>query len=134
MALADELDPAPLLDLLHAQGHRIALPTLLDRTTMQFFGWTPGEPLQTGPMGILQPLPANSECAPDLIITPLLGFDRGGGRIGYGAGHYDRAFQRFPGARRIGFAWSVQEVDSVPLDPWDVPLHAVVTELEFIAL
>ena len=85
-------------------------------------------------MGLRQPAVTSAECAPDLIVTPLLGFDRRGGRIGYGAGHYDRAFQRFPGARRIGFAWSVQQVDAVPLDPWDVPLHAVVTEREFIAL
>ena len=48
--------------------------------------------------------------------------------------YYDRAFAALPGARRIGYAWSVQEVQLVPLDPWDVPLHAVATEREWIAI
>ena len=132
LAMHDELDPAPLLTALHARGRQIALPTLIDRTTMRFLTWGPGDPIEHGPMGLRQPLPSASELAPDLIVTPLTGFDRHGGRIGYGAGHYDRAFQRYPGAHRIGFAWAMQEVEHVPRDPWDVPLHAVVTEKEFV--
>jgi 5-formyltetrahydrofolate cyclo-ligase len=132
LALPDELDPDPLITALHARGHAIALPTLLDRTTMMFVAWKPGEALERGPMKLRQPPASARECAPDIILTPLLGFDRSGGRIGYGAGHYDRAFQRFPGAMRVGFAWSIQEVDRVPLDPWDVPLHAIVTERELV--
>lgn len=85
-------------------------------------------------MRLRQPLLSAPPRAPDLIVTPLLGFDRAGRRIGYGAGHYDRAFQQFPGAHRIGFAWAMQEVTCVPHDPWDVPLHAIVTEREFAAL
>jgi len=134
LAMHDELDPAPLLAALHARGHQIALPTLIDRTTMRFLAWVPGDAIEHGPMGLRQPLPSATELAPDLIITPLTGFDRWGGRIGYGAGHYDRAFQRYPGAHRIGFAWAMQEVDEVPRDPWDVPLHAVVTEKEFVRI
>jgi 5-formyltetrahydrofolate cyclo-ligase len=65
---------------------------------------------------------------PDIILTPLLGFDHLLHRLGQGAGHYDRAFAALPGARRIGVAWSVQHVDPLPTDPWDVPLHAVITE------
>ena len=53
-------------------------------------------------------------------------------RLGQGAGFYDRAFARLPAALRIGLAWSVQEVDILPADPWDAPLHAVVTEKEWI--
>jgi 5-formyltetrahydrofolate cyclo-ligase len=81
-----------------------------------------------------QPLLSAPERAPDLIITPLTGFDRMGSRIGYGAGHYDRAFQQYPGAHRIGLAWAIQEVELVPHDPWDVRLHAIVTEREFIPI
>ena len=134
LAMHDELDPGPLLAALHARGHDIALPTLIDRTTMRFLAWAPGDTTEHGPMGLLQPLPSAPELAPDLIVTPLTGFDRHGGRIGYGAGHYDRAFQRYPGAHRIGFAWAMQEVEHVPRDPWDVPLHAVVTEKEFVRI
>ena len=134
LAMHDELDPAPLLDALHARGHGIALPTLIDRTTMRFLAWAPGDAIEHGPMNLRQPLSSAPERAPDLTVTPLTGFDRKGGRIGYGAGHYDRAFQRYPGAHRIGFAWAMQEVEEVPCDPWDVPLHAIVTEKEFVRI
>ena len=132
LAMHDEIDPAPLAAALHARGHDLALPTLIDRTTMRFLAWRPGDPLESGPMKLRQPLLSAPERAPDLIVTPLTGFDRLGGRIGYGAGHYDRAFQLYPGAHRIGLAWAVQEVEAVPHDPWDVRLHAIVTEREFV--
>jgi len=134
LALKDELDPEPLITALHARGHALALPTLLDRSPMRFSAWAPGDPIERGPMRLRQPLSSAAERAPDLIVTPLLGFDRSGRRIGYGAGHYDRAFQRFPGAHRIGFAWAAQEAEHIPHDPWDVSLHAIVTEREFIAV
>ena len=132
LAMRDEIDPAPLAEALHARGHDLALPTLIDRTTMCFLAWQPGDALRSGPMKLRQPLLSAPERAPDLIVTPLTGFDRLGGRIGYGAGHYDRAFQLYPGAHRIGLAWAMQEVESVPHDPWDVRLHAIVTEREFV--
>lgn len=133
LALRYELDPAPLAASLHARGQRIAMPHLDDIRTMRFRAWTPGDPLERGPMRLRQPLPSAPELAPDLIVTPLLGFDRAGNRIGHGAGHYDRAFALFPGARRLGWAWSVQEEAAIPHDPWDVPLHAIVTEQGFRA-
>jgi len=134
LAMHDELDPAPLLEALHARGHDLALPTLIDRTTMRFLGWAPGDPIERGPMNLRQPRQSAPERAPDLIVTPLTGFDRRGGRIGYGAGHYDRAFQRYPGAHRFGFAWAMQQIDEVPHDPWDVRLHAVATEQGFLII
>ena len=85
-----------------------------------------------GAFGLLQPRSDAEEVSPDLILAPLVGFDRALRRIGQGAGFYDRAFARLPDARRIGLAWSVQEVDALPTDPWDVPLHAVATEREWI--
>jgi 5-formyltetrahydrofolate cyclo-ligase len=133
LALKDELDPMPLIAALHERGHDLALPALLDGSSMRFLAWAPGDPIERGPMRLRQPLSSAPERAPDLIVTPLLGFDREGRRIGYGAGHYDRAFQRFPGAHRIGLTWALQEVDRIPHDPWDVPLHAIVTEREFFA-
>jgi 5-formyltetrahydrofolate cyclo-ligase len=101
---------------------------------MRFLAWSPGEPLLPGRHGIEQPdLAAAPEVAPDLFLAPLLGFDRRLHRLGQGAGYYDRAFARYPDAIRVGIAWHVQECDFVPDDPWDVPLHAVLTEREWIA-
>jgi 5-formyltetrahydrofolate cyclo-ligase len=134
-AFGDEIDPAPLALRLAAAGHRLCLPHVAaDRTTMRFLEWHPDHPLVTGAFGLSQPHEDMQEIAPTMIVTPLVGFDRHGGRIGQGAGFYDRAFARLPGAIRIGLAWSVQEVASLPLDPWDVPLHAVATEDEWIAI
>ena len=130
-ALRGEVDTTHLIDRLTGAGHRIALP-LVEGETMRFLAWEPGEPLVEGPFGLHQPADDAPEVAPDTVITPLLGFDRACNRIGYGAGHYDRAFARFPAARRIALAWSLQQCDAIPVDAWDVPLHAVATEHEWI--
>jgi len=109
-----------------------ALPFVESRDApMRFFAWAPGGSLEPGPFGLLQPAPV-TPVEPDLILVPLLGFDRALGRLGQGAGHYDRYLAGHPAARRIGLAWSCQEVEQVPGDPWDMPLHAIVTERERI--
>lgn len=132
--IGSEIDPRPLIDMLAAKGATITLPHVTPaRDSLRFLVWTPGSPLDDGPFGLRQPAGDAAEAAPDTILAPLLGFDRALNRIGYGAGHYDRAFARFPDARRIGLAWHAQACDSIPVDPWDVPLHAVATETEWIA-
>ncbi|HEV2569031.1 5-formyltetrahydrofolate cyclo-ligase [Sphingomonas sp.] len=135
VAVGSEADPAALLEQAHAQGAIIALPYVERRSVpMRFLSWTPGQSLVTGPYGLSQPDRTTAEeVAPDLFLAPLLGFDRRLHRLGQGAGFYDRAFARYPDAVRVGMAWSVQEVEMVPQDPWDVPLHAVLTEREWIA-
>lgn len=134
-ALADEADPAALLAWAAAAGRTIALPYVERRAVpMRFLRWQPGAPLLPGPMGLMQPdIGTAEEVAPDLILAPLIAFDRRLHRLGQGAAFYDRAFARFPAATRIGIGWSVQEVPAVPDDPWDMPLDAVLTEREWIA-
>ena len=133
LPIGDEIDPAPLIALLAEQGATIALPHITRRSEpLRFLRWAPGEPVSAGPFGLSQPDMRADECAPDVILTPLLGFDAMLHRIGYGAGYYDRAFVVHAQARRIGLAWSVQQVDAIPVDPWDVALHAVATEKAWI--
>lgn len=135
LAIQTELDPDPLAEMLAARGQALVLPALYDATAMDFRRWSPGEPLERGPFRLRQPLASADLITPDLIVMPMVGFDRHGGRIGQGKSHYDRALVRYPGAHRIGFAWSVQEVPGhLPHDPWDMPLHAVVTEKEYIPM
>lgn len=69
---------------------------------------------------------------PDLILVPMLAFDRRGYRLGYGGGYYDRTLASLPDARAIGYACSVQEVNDIPVGPFDVPLPVIVTEKENI--
>jgi 5-formyltetrahydrofolate cyclo-ligase len=133
VAVGAEIDPLPILEAVVAAGRRVVLPAVADRETpLRFLHWRPGEPLVAGPFGLLQPAADAAELAPDLILAPLIGFDRALGRLGQGAAHYDRAFAEHPAARRIGLAWSVQETGPLPVEPWDVPLHAVATELDWI--
>lgn len=129
-------DEAPALRLaaaLKGKGKRIALPCALDRLgSMEFRLWMPDDQLFPGPFGTSHPEPGGGAVAPDAIIAPLLGFDRAMNRLGQGGGYYDRAFARHPDALRVGLAWSVQEHEEVPADPWDLPLDAVMTEIEYI--
>ena len=130
--VGSEADPADLIDTARRAGCRLALPHVVDRATpLRFLGWD-ADPLSAGPFGLTQPPADADEVAPDIILTPLVGFDRGGNRVGQGAGHYDRVFAAHPAAWRVGVASSVQEVAALVPDPWDVPLHAVVTEKEWI--
>jgi 5-formyltetrahydrofolate cyclo-ligase len=132
-AINGEIDPLPLVRQLARHGVMIALPHVTGtRDALRFLAWEPGSRLEDGPFGLRQPPAEARAVEPDVILAPLLGFDGALNRIGYGAGHYDRAFARFPHARRIGLAWSVQACESIPVDPWDVPLHAVATEQDWI--
>ena len=129
--IGGEVDPAPLVAAARAAGCTIALPHVVDRATPLRFLNAAGT-LSDGPFGLRQPAADAATLVPDIILTPLVGFDRQGNRLGQGAGHYDRAFADHPAAWRIGLAYSVQEIPALVPDPWDVPLHAILTEQEWI--
>lgn len=130
--MAGEADPLPAIAEAAAAGARTALPLVADRVSpMRFIAWKPGDPVVTGWAGLRRPT-SGEEVVPDLVLTPLLAFDRRLQRLGQGAGFYDRWFAEHPGVRRVGVAWSVQEVAEVAVDGWDIPLDAVATELELI--
>lgn len=131
--IGSEADPAAFVTAARDAGCTIALPHVTTRAApFRFLVWDHGEALVDGPFGLRQPATTAAEARPDIILTPLLGFDRSGNRLGQGAGHYDRAFAAHPDAWRIGIAWSVQAVDTLVPDPWDVPLHAIATESDWI--
>ena len=133
LPMAGEIDPAPVTDAALALGWRLALPHVTRRNQpMRFLAWAPGEPLIDGPFGLRQPADDGREVVPDLILTPLVAFDAERNRLGQGAGYYDRAFAALPTGLRIGVAWDAQQVPKVPVDAWDVPLHALLTEQRWI--
>lgn len=132
VAWGDEPDILPMLASLADVG-ALALPHHMGRVdAMSFKRWRTGEPLKKGPWSTRQPADIAPTATPDIIFCPLVGFDRSGGRIGQGGGHYDRYFAARPATLRIGVGWSVQEVDAVPRESTDMPLDAVLTEQEFI--
>ncbi len=132
----DELDPLPLLEALQAQGLRIALPVVRPGPDLIFRQWSPGAALQRGKFGLRQPGAGRIELMPDIVLVPLLAFDRKGGRLGYGAGYYDAALRRMrqhAQVAAIGIAFDEQEFPEVPQEPQDEPLDTILTPSRVIA-
>jgi 5-formyltetrahydrofolate cyclo-ligase len=131
--IGSEADPQHLAAAALAAGCRLALPHITTREApMRFLGWDGYSALVEGRYGLSQPPSDAPEVVPDIILTPLLAFDAKLDRLGQGAGYYYRAFATFPDAWRIGVAWSVQQVESLRTEAWDMPLHAVITECGWI--
>ena len=86
-----------------------------------------GGALRAGPMGISEPI-SGDELRPDILLVPLLAFDRAGRRLGYGGGYYDRTLAALPGAKAIGIAYAGQEMPEVPAGPQDFRLPLIATE------
>ena len=130
--IRSEIDPRPLMDALAGSGARFCLPAILDRTTIVFREYVPGMPLVDMGFGTKGPGAEAPVLDPDLMLVPLAAFDPAGNRIGYGAGHYDRAIARlhakgrFP--RPIGIAFDCQRVDAVPAEAHDAPLGEILSE------
>jgi 5-formyltetrahydrofolate cyclo-ligase len=132
--LAGELDPRPLLLDAAARGLRLAMPRMQGKgLPLAFHHWSEGEPLVPGPFRVMEPEAGAPLAHPDLVLAPLLAFDRRGHRLGYGAGFYDRTLaalrRRHPELVAIGIAFAAQEVAEVPVDEGDEPLDGVLTEV-----
>jgi 5-formyltetrahydrofolate cyclo-ligase len=136
-----EPDLVPLLRQLADDGIELALPVVAPGRGggMTFHDWRPGTAMLESGYGIPEPqgTPVRPARELDLIIMPLAAFDRRGNRLGMGAGYYDRYLATGRDSvtpLRTGVAYSLQEAEHIEPDPWDVPLHGVVTEkgwLEF---
>lgn len=134
--LAGEIDPRPAMAAFERLGAEQALPRMQSfGRPLVFHRHAAGRRLIEGRFKVMEP-PAEAPYAdPDLILVPLLAFDRAGRRLGYGAGFYDRTIeeQRRRGpVTAIGLAFACQEAGEVPVEPHDQPLDGVVTEREFI--
>jgi 5-formyltetrahydrofolate cyclo-ligase len=133
-AVRDEIDPQDLLRRLAAAGYLTALPATPPRgtyQTLEFRSWRPGDPLIRGAFGVGEPSVSAGSVRPDVLLVPLLAFDRQGGRLGYGAGYYDRTIADLRASGRVrtlGLAFAAQEVAVTPRENHDVLLDGVVTE------
>ena len=126
--MGEEMDPRPLMLALASRGHALALPVTPPRgQPLTFRAWAPGAALRAGPMGTSEPF-AGDELRPDILLVPLLAFDRVGRRLGYGGGYYDRTLAALPGAKAIGIAYAGQEMAEVPAGPQDFRLPLIATE------
>ncbi len=132
VTIGSELDCAPVLQALVEAGATVVLPVTAGQgIRLLFRTWRPGDELERGPFGTSHPLPGAPVAEPDTLLVPLLAFDGVGQRLGYGAGYYDRTLAALRLARpirAIGLAYDGQEIATIPADPSDQPLDAIVTD------
>lgn len=130
--IRSEIDPRPLMDNFRIAGARLCLPVVMDKTTIVFRELVRTAELVDTGFGTRGPGKDAEVLDPEILIMPLSAFDVLGGRIGYGAGHYDRAIAKLKAKninpRLIGLAFDCQQVDNVPVEDHDQPLEAVITE------
>jgi 5-formyltetrahydrofolate cyclo-ligase len=136
VAQGSEIDPLPLMRRLAETGAEPALPAAASRdAALSFRLWDTRSPLEPDAFGIPAPPLWADVVQPDLVIAPLLAFDRRGGRLGQGAGHYDRTLANLRSLKAVfvlGLAYSGQEVAELPMEPHDQRLDAILTETELI--
>jgi len=132
-----EMDTAELARRAAAAGKRVAWPLVRPgEAVLAFAACAPGD-LVPGPLGTRQP-PASSPPVPladvDLVVVPGVAFDGQGRRLGRGRGHYDATLAALPaGTPRVGLAFELQVVATVPSEGHDAPVDAVATERRLLA-
>ena len=135
-----EIDPRPLMRRLARLGATVALPATPAKgadAPLTFRLWRDADALSRGSFGVREPPPDAPVLEPDLVLVPLLAFDRIGHRLGYGAGHFDRTLERLRALKpvtAIGLAYAVQAVDALPYGPHDQKLDGVCSERGYTAL
>lgn len=130
--MGNEADILPALSTLAAAGHATALPVVTGRAwPLVFRLWRPGHPLVPGAFRIMEPMGDAPLVQPDIVLVPLLAFDRAGYRLGYGGGFYDRTLEVLRAEAptlAVGIGYAGQGVDKLPIDAYDQKLDWIVTE------
>jgi 5-formyltetrahydrofolate cyclo-ligase len=132
-----EITTVPMLSRLHRDGWQTCLPIVIaQEEPLVFRAWAPGDPLVPGAWDIPVPVDSAPEVLPDVLLVPMLAFDRKGFRLGYGGGFYDRTLEKLRELKKvvaIGVAYHAQMVGEVPVGIHDAPLDYVMTEQETFA-
>ncbi len=128
-----EVNCRPLMDTLHAMGHTIALPIVVEKEEPLIYRmYKSGDQLEKGPFGTPEPVDFMPELVPDVMILPVMGFSAKGYRLGYGTGFFDRTVKKFrmeKPIKVIAVAYSGQEIEDFPVEQHDARCDMVITEL-----
>lgn len=126
--IKSELDCRPLAAELIAAGWQLSVPVINDESRkLEFARWAPGMPMRTGTWNIPVPEKPDWIC-PQLLLVPLLGFDRHNYRLGYGGGYYDRTLADLPHAHTVGVGMEIGRFDSIHPHALDIPMQCIITE------
>jgi 5-formyltetrahydrofolate cyclo-ligase len=132
--IRSEVDPREILEGLSARGQVVAL-SQIRHPHLSWREWRPGDQMIHGGFGVQEPSFDAPEVFPRVLLMPLAAFDRQGNRLGYGKGHFDRTIAELTALHpvlTVGLAFSVQEIDAVPVEAHDKPLDLIVTEIGLI--
>lgn len=142
LACQDEFDASPLIEAVWAAKKQCYVPVIHEEKWLRFIPYEYGTALKKNQFGILEPAEQDQSILPadlDVVVLPLIAFDRYGHRLGTGGGYYDRTFAFLRGEENpqpclVGLAYAAQETAEIEADPWDVPLNFVMTEKNVIAI
>ena len=127
-----EVNTKPLITALFRKKNPVVVPIIVkEDVSLRLSYLRDFSALVPSTFGVPEPIGSEIPAAArdiDTIVLPMLGFDRKGGRIGYGAGYYDRFLSRHPDLRKIGIAFACQEVENLPVDENDMPMDSIITE------
>lgn len=140
-ASSGELPLNLVIPPLATRGQQFLLPVIGPGTHLRFAPWQSGEDVQPNRFGIPEPVSPKELLEPfqlDLVLVPLMAFDRRGHRLGYGGGYYDRSFAFLKAQVRptepllVGIGYAFQELPEIAAERWDVPLDYIATDQELI--
>ena len=129
-----EIDDLQILDVLDKKNFKISLPIVKKNNQMNFYSWSKKDPLKVNKFGIPEPV-SSKILYPDILLVPLVGYDKNLNRLGYGGGFYDRYIEKIDKIKKvtkIGLGFSYQKIKSVPIDQYDKRLDFIITEKEII--
>ena len=129
-----EVDDLRLLKRFEENKFNISLPVIKKNFKMNFYKWSFSDPLKINKYGIPEPEPKNI-VYPNILLVPLVAFDKNLNRLGYGGGYYDRLIKKLSKKKniiKIGLAFSIQEIDKVPINVYDQKLDCIVTNKNII--
>ena len=125
-----EVDDLKILKEFAKKKYQISLPVIKKKFEMDFYQWSFNDPLKVNQYGIPEPNSKNI-IYPDIILVPLVAFDKNLNRLGYGGGYYDRIIKKLSRKKKIlkiGLALSVQKINNVPVTKYDKKLDYIVTD------
>ena len=125
-----EIDDLEILKKLKKKKYQISLPVIKKNFDMDFYRWSFDDPLKINKYGIPEPF-SKKLIYPDILLVPLVAFDKNLNRLGYGGGYYDRVIDKLSKKKnilKIGLALSVQKINNVPVTKYDKKLDYIVTD------
>jgi len=128
-----EIDIMKILEKLEKYNYKITLPKIKKNFQMDFFSWSVKDPLSINKYGIPEPVSSKTEY-PDILLVPIVAYDKNLNRIGYGGGFYDRYINKIKKRKKIitiGLAYSFQEVKKISINKYDKKLDFIITEKGF---